>query len=197
MSFSYYETLHFCIGLRLKWQTGFPMKAGYANKMEKINNRMLVFEVKRRIRYLEEFKKLFIEYYKNVRYEEWPWSSELPIPNKMAKEVRKQINHILSRVRESLNMSTNHLLINSPCNSNTISEANICLRRICELTREDLKKRVLLDAIEQAIGTYKSNIFSSWIRTINPFYWLERAYNYLRPFIDIIMLYIKNKFGAP
>lgn len=131
-----------------------------------------------RLSMLTEFLDLVIRYFDNStlnmingHYTEEP----------EAREARGAINLILKRVYKMIRLadiktaavSSTSVVIGGNCQNIDL------ILNIFNLGRNEIPPYAAIDYIERAIDVYKSNRLPSFIRTINPFFWLTVLLNYI------------------
>lgn len=121
-------------------------------------SKMAIWEVNGRLRLLEEFWDLLWQYY---------GSQDL--------EVRQRINRIHPRARETM------WLAESPARFHYIEPPALGGRsyeidpvaNLFELEQLQISPIRLIDQVEQTIAKYKDSARKAWMRTLNPFFWLN------------------------
>lgn len=136
---------------------------------------LLIWDCLNRIQVLQEFNKEIEKYVDGLRVN---WD-DFQRPSKVTKDqerTRVKINRMLPRVSRFLEESGNYPVI-------TVREPPFVGGRvwhidagenIFNLNNFDLPIDTVTDSVDRAIGYYQDNILTSFIRTINPFWWLQR-----------------------
>lgn len=141
-------------------------------------NKITVFENRRRVRALEEFRELVNGYFDNIEYN---WMADEPIEDQRAQDIRSQINLRLrraSRIVYLAGVSTIFYYHPPPAVGGLAGEVDL-LANIFNLHRLQLDIRKVLDHIDRALGVYNDDRTNSTIRTYNPFFWIGMVFNYL------------------
>ena len=152
------------------------------------HTRILIWENKRRLNRLREFRSLMIRYFNNSRVgfgggrvEESP-----------AKEARREINRLREEIHSIiLNSGIDPVFSWAPPSAVGGDETEIDLiEEIFDLDQFDIGPNNVLGLIDKAIGEYDSNRKSAFIRTFNPFFYLGRVLDTISdlPFIIIGIL---------
>ena len=140
--------------------------------------KILVWENKRRLNKLREFRSLVIRYFNNSRVNLGGGRVEEPV----AKEARDEIHSII------LNLGIDPVFSWTPPSAVGGDETEIDLiQEIFDLDQFDIGPNNVLGFIDRAIGEYDSNRKSAFVRTLNPFFYLGRALDTITdlPFIII------------
>jgi len=135
-----------------------------------------IWETKKRIRRLKEFLGMIITYFGNI---ERSFMVDNAIENDIAKTNRSKINIKIDQVRKIIiqsNVSYIVRYIPAPAVGGAISNIDI-FHNLHQLNRFQIPDSQVTDTIERAIGVYESDLTAAWLRTINPFYWLNRLLN--------------------
>jgi hypothetical protein len=134
-------------------------------------------ENRKRLKLLTEFRDLVKKYFDNStlnmvtgKYNE----------NREAMEAQKEINLIMKKsyqiirladIKTSLVSSSSHAVAGQGKNLDLILN-------IFNLARNDVPLTIATDYIESAIDIYKSNRLRSFMRTINPLFWVSVLVKY-------------------
>ena len=147
--------------------------------------KILIWENKRRLNKLREFRSLVIRYFNNSRVNLGGGRVEEGI----AKEARLEINRLKDEIHS--------IILNSEINPSFSwtrpaaaggDETEIDLiEEIFDLDQFDIGPNNVLNCIDRAIEKYDSNRRSAFIRTLNPSFYLGRALDTISdlPFIVI------------
>ncbi|RKU11579.1 hypothetical protein C6502_07755 [Candidatus Poribacteria bacterium] len=150
--------------------------------------RILIWENKRRLNKLREFRSLMIRYFNNSRV----GLGGGRVEESAAKEARREINRLRGEIHS--------IILNSEINPSFSwtrptaaggDETEIDLiEDIFNLDQFDIGPNNVLGLIDRAIGEYESNRRSAFVRTINPFFYLGRVLDTISdlPFIVIGIL---------
>ena len=150
--------------------------------------RILIWENKRRLSKLREFRSLMIRYFNNSRV----GLGGGRVEESAAKEARREIN----RLRDEIHS----IILNSEINPSFSwtrpaaaggDETEIDLiDDIFDLDQFDIGPNNVLGIIDRAIGEYDSNRRSAFVRTFNPFFYLGRVLDTITdlPFIVLGVL---------
>ena len=141
-------------------------------------NKITIFENRRRVRALEEFRELVNGYFDNIEYD---WMADEPIEDQRAQDIRSQINLKLNRASRVVylsGVSTIFYYHSPPAVGGLAGEVEL-LANIFNLHRLQLDIRKVLDPIDRALGVYNDDRVNSILRTITPFFWIGMVFNYL------------------
>ncbi len=131
-----------------------------------------------RLKLLTEFRLLVVKYFTNSTLN---MISGIYNEKQEAAEAREAINLILEKVYEIIRLadiktySASNTIFSSFGNGNNMD----LILNIFNLGRNEIPSGIAIDYIERAIDVYKSNRLSSFIRTINPFFWIKCLFNYI------------------
>ena len=149
------------------------------------HTRILIWENRRRLNKLRDFRSLVIRYFNNSRVNLGGGRVE----ESAAKEARREINRLKDEIHS--------IILNSDINPSFSwtrpaaaggGETEIDLiDDIFDLDQFDIGPNNVLGLIDRAIGEYDSNHKSAFIRTIDPFFYLGRVLDTITdlPFIII------------
>ena len=147
--------------------------------------KILIWENKRRLNKLREFRSLMIRYFNNSRV----GFGGGRVEESAAKEARREINLVKDEIHS--------IILNSgidPLFSWTLPAAFgdhaievDLIEDIFNLDQFDIGPNNPLDCIDRAIGKYDANHKSALVRTCNPFFYLGRALDTISdlPFIAL------------
>lgn len=152
----------------------------------KFYNKILIWENKRRLDKLIEFRKLIIEYFNNSRAE---WMVAERIEEEAARIARVKINRVINEIHSIiLHSGINPTLRYTPPPAvGGYVEMIDVIQNIFHINRFQIGADPLLDFIDRAIGIYESNHKSAIFRTFNPFFYLGLVLDAISalPFIAI------------
>ena len=147
--------------------------------------RILVWENKRRLNKLREFRSLMIRYFNNSRV----GFGGGRVEESAAKEARREINRLRKEIHSIIISSEiNPLFSWTPPSAVGGDEMEIDLiDDIFDLDQFDIGPNNVLGLIDRAIGEYDSNRKSAFVRTLNPFFYLGRVLDTISdlPFIIV------------
>ena len=150
--------------------------------------KILVWENKRRLNKLREFRPLMIRYFNNSRV----GFGGGRVEESAAKEARREINLLRDEIHSIiLNSGIDPSFSWTPPAAVGDDETEIDLiEDVFNLDQFDIGPNNLLDLIDRAIGIYDSNRKSAFIRTFNPFFYLGLVLDTISdlPFIAIGIL---------
>ena len=150
--------------------------------------KILIWENKRRLNQLREFRLLMIRYFNNSRV----GFGGGRVEESAAKEARREINLLRDEIHSIiLNSGIDPSFSWTPPAAVGDDETEIDLiEDIFNLDQFDIGPNNLLDLIDRAIGKYDSNRKSAFIRTFNPFFYLGLVLDTISdlPFIAIGIL---------
>ena len=147
--------------------------------------KILIWENKRWLNKLREFRPLMIRYFNNSRV----GFGGGRVEESAAKEARREINRLRDEIHSIiLNSGIDPSFSWTPPAAVGDDETEIDLiEDIFNLDQFDIGPNNLLDLIDRAIGKYDSNRKSAFIRTFNPFFYLGLVLDTISdlPFIAI------------
>lgn len=151
--------------------------------------KILIWENKRRILRLEEFRSLIVEYFNSSHvYQRAQERSEEP----SAQVARVKIHRSMDEIHEIIVCSNiNPLIICSPPPAIGGNTKHIYpIQNFFNLHRFDLGCNNILDFIDRSIGTYEYNQFAALIRTINPLFYIGFLFEWVAelPFVALAKL---------
>ena len=125
-----------------------------------------------RLKLLTEFRELVIQYFDNSTLN---MVSGIHSEQQEAREARDALSLIIKRAYNIIRLAD--------VKTSAISNSSIIIGRqfqnidlilnIFNLGRNNIPQHVAIELIEKAIDVYKSNRLDSFIRTINPFFWVR------------------------
>lgn len=143
----------------------------------KVYNKVAIYENNRRLKMLYRYRALIVEYFNNIS-----WSRSLasllsgPTENDDARQTRVSINrmsdHIFLIVCAAGVQSILHYTP-SPAVGGLTANVEL-INNIFTLWRYKINPNHLLDIIDRAIGVYENDKVNSWIRTLNPLFWVRQ-----------------------
>lgn len=132
-----------------------------------------IWENKRRIKKLTEFRELVQTYFNNSRKD---WRTENRIEEEEAQKARVEINLRLDEVHKLILMSGRNPSVTSlppAATGGYITNIDL-IYNIFVLDRHYRgPQSFIFDLIDRSIGIYQSNQFQAWVRTFNPIFYLE------------------------
>ena len=150
--------------------------------------KILIWENKKRLKKLREFRSLMIRYFNNSRI----GLGGGRVEESAAKEARREINRLRDEIHSIiLNSGINLLFSWTRPSAVGGNEREIDLiEEIFNLDQFDIGPNNVLGLIDRAIGEYDSNRRSAFVRTLNPFFYLGRVLDTISdlPFIILGIL---------
>ncbi len=150
--------------------------------------KILIWENKRRLNKLREFRPLMIRYFNNSQV----GFGGGRVEESAAKEARREINLLRDEIHSIiLNSGIDPIFSWTPPSAVGGDETEIDLiEEIFDLDQFDVGPNNVLGLIDRAIGKYDANRKSAFVRTFNPFFYLGRALDVITdlPFIVIGIL---------
>ena len=150
--------------------------------------KILIWENKRRLNKLREFRPLMIRYFNNSQV----GFGGGRVEESAAKEARREINLLRGEIHSIiLNSGIDPSFSWTPPAAVGDDETEIDLiEDIFNLDQFDIGPNNLLDLIDRAIGKYDANRKSAFVRTFNPFFYLGLVLDTISdlPFIAIGIL---------
>ena len=150
--------------------------------------KILIWENKRRLNKLREFRPLMIRYFNNSRV----GFGGGRVEESAAKEARREINLLRDEIHSIiLNSGIDPSFSWTPPAAVGDDETEIDLiEDVFNLDQFDIGPNNLLDLIDRAIGKYDANRKSAFVRTFNPFFYLGLVLDTISdlPFIAIGIL---------
>lgn len=152
------------------------------------HTRILIWENRRRLNRLKEFRSLVIRYFNNSRV----GFGGGRVEESAAKEARREINRFREEIHSIiLNSGIDPLFSWTPPSAVGGDETKIDLIvNIFNLDQFDIGPNNVLNCIDRAIEKCESSRKSVFVRTLNPFFYLGRVLNTITdlPFIVIGLL---------
>ena len=150
--------------------------------------RILIWENRRRLDRLREFRSLIIRYFNNSQI----GFGGGRVEESAAKEARREINRLRDEIHSLiLNSGIDPVFSWTPPAAVGGDETEIDLiEEIFDLDQFDIGANNVLGLIDSAIREYDSNRKSAFVRTLNPFFYLGRVLDAITdlPFIIIGIL---------
>jgi len=152
-------------------------------------NRIPIWINLKRMKLLEEFRSLIIEYFKNIE----PISYLKIQENEKALMARTQINYIIDEVHQVILLAgvPTSIFYSPPPAFGGISGDIDLILNIFNLHEFQISPNMLLDLVDRAIGVYERDKIRSIFRTFNPLYWLLLILEYIMS----IPFYILGRVG--
>jgi hypothetical protein len=146
-------------------------------KLTKYYRDITLGENRARLRSLIEFRQLVIKYFDNSTLN---MISGSYIEKEEAREARNAINLKMNSIYQVIRLANiNPSAASAPLHAAGGQGKNIDLiRNIFNLGRNNIPAHAAIDYVERAIDVYKSNRLDSFIRTINPFYWMKTVLHF-------------------
>lgn len=132
--------------------------------------RMFIWENIKRTDELLSFRNLVVQYFNAASYH---WMADGRIENDEAVEARRQINLIIHKIKRYIREAgVSTIKYYSPPPAIGGFSGNIDI--FDEIFNDTLRipSNQILDTIERTIGIYQNDKVKSWIRTLNPFFWI-------------------------
>lgn len=141
--------------------------------------RITIWDNKKRIELLNNFKELVIAYFENIEYPAYSLGEYSE--NDEARKIRSEINMIMDKIHSVVILAGGSLTVfQAPPPAIGGIAGNIdLLHNIFNLYRFQIPEQQLLDHIEIAIGIYKNDTINALLRTYNPFFWLGLILEYI------------------
>ena len=135
--------------------------------------RILIWENKRRLNKLREFRSLTIRYFNNSRV----GLGGGRVEESAAKEARREINRLRDEIHSIiLNSGIDPVVSWTPPSAVGDDETEIDLiEDIFDLDQFDIGPNNVLGLIDKAIGAYDANRRSAFVRTLSPFFYLGQC----------------------
>ena len=136
----------------------------------KVFNNIPIWENKRRLKLLKEFRDLVIRYFDNSRYS---WQAESLIENDLATETREKINLNLNQVYPILILADVSPVMRwtPPAVIGGYIQDIDTLLNIFNLHKYEISYEEVIGYLDRAIGAYQADQSSCWVRTFNPLWW--------------------------
>ena len=133
--------------------------------------KITIWENRRRLEKLSEFKNLVLKYFKDIQYEEF---SDEPLEGKSAIIARGEINRVMDEVRNIIlrsGIDTSVKCIPPPITGGYISDVDLIIS-VLHIRTYDIAKNRVLDLIDRAIGIYENNHRHALMNTFNPLFYI-------------------------
>ena len=153
--------------------------------------KILIWENKRRLNKLFEFRQLIFTYLNNSRVE---WITDTRIEEVTAHEARVKINRAMREISSMIFQSgivpTLHWIPPATVRGHAV-KVNL-IDNIFRLDELFIDPRHVLDVIDNSIGIYESNVKWARIKIFNPFFYIGLMFDFISrlPFIAL------GKLGA-
>ena len=152
----------------------------------KYYTKILIWENKRRLDKLNEFRNIVLQYFNNSRAE---WMIAGRIEEDAAKEARLKINRIMDETHDIIVYSGINPSITwtpPPAVGGYVKNVDL-IQNIFNIHQFQIGADTVLDFIDRAIGIYQSNQKSAIVRTLNPFFYIGLIFEAISelPFIAI------------
>lgn len=141
--------------------------------------RITIWDNKKRIELLNNFKELVIAYFKNIKYPEYSVGEYSE--NDEARKIRSEINMIMDKIYSVVIFAGVSLTVfhaPPPAIGGIAGDIDL-LHNIFNLYLFQISEQELLDHIERAIGIYTNDTINALLRTYNPFFWLGLILEYI------------------
>ena len=135
------------------------------------HNKITVWENRRRINELSEFRELLVVYFNNIKFRR---------ESHISRQARSKINLKVTSIREIVRAADVNTDVQwtSPTLSGVWSGNNDVLLNFATLDSMNISPQIALDLVERATGVYISNHSKSISRTINPIWWVFRSFDW-------------------
>lgn len=133
-----------------------------------------IWENRRRVAHLYNFRALVERYFANVRVH----YLEGPIEEGEARDVRPQINRELGETQRILGTSgvSDHVTFReAPVAGGRVMPGISILANIFNLHQMAAGPGQVMDCLDRAIGVLENDRRAAWRRTLNPLYWVNRV----------------------
>ncbi len=148
--------------------------------------KILIWENKKRLNKLMEFRDYILTYFNNSRAE---WIMDPRVEEVAAQEARFNINLSMKEAHSIILKSgiTPTLSWTLPSAGGRYSTNVDLIENIFNLHEFQIDPRLVLDNIDRAIGIYASNTRSALIRIFNPFFYIGLVFDFISdlPFIAL------------
>ncbi|MEX2491035.1 MAG: hypothetical protein WD425_04660, partial [Nitrospirales bacterium] len=139
----------------------------------KFFNNIPIWENRRRLKLLKDFRGLVVTYFDNSDYS---WQVEGRIEKPLGKSTRERINLNLNQVYPVVILGDVSPVMQwtpPPAIGGYIQNIDLLLN-IFNLHNYQLPYNELLGYLDRAIGAYEADQSNSWVRTFNPFWWVNQ-----------------------
>ncbi len=137
-----------------------------------------LWENKRRLKVLKQFRSLVAAYYDHSNYS---WMAEGRIEEDEAKQARTDINLILHDVHKIIVYSGVPTIVQytpPPVVGGHIQNLDV-IKNMFILHQFQIGKEAVTDILDRSIGIYQSDQSSCFRRTINPFWWIGKLITWI------------------
>lgn len=136
-------------------------------------NNIPIWENKRRLKLLKEFRGLVLTYFDNSRFS---GQRNSRIEEDVAREAREHLNRKLNPVHTIVMLADASPVINwrAPAAAGGFTQDIDILLNMFMLTPYHPSHKEIIDHLDRAIGAYEADQTSSWVRTVNPFWWANK-----------------------
>lgn len=152
----------------------------------KFYTKITVWENKRRLKKLSEFRDLVLRYFNNSRVE---WMVDERIEEEEAQRARVEINRVMDEIHHiilysGINPSLRYTP--PPALGGYIQNVDL-IQNVFHIHRFEILPNNVLDFIDRAIGIYESNHGRALARTFNPLFYLGIVFDWVAelPFVFI------------
>lgn len=160
------------------------------------HDRIPVWLHRKRVRFLRGFLADLEAYYASVGFQAFPFRV---VETPAAAELRARLEPRLLRCRRTVAAAgASSLLRLAPGEAaGTMERVNV-IDAAFQLDRYNLGKDEVLDAIRQALSVYEADGTRAWVRTLNPFYWLDLGLHFVEqlPFQPLRILGVRPAAAA-
>jgi hypothetical protein len=140
--------------------------------------RILVWENRRRLERLSEFRNLVLAYFENS---EAHWMAEERTERPDAQSARVRINRAMDEMRSIILCAGVRPAIRwspPPAVGGYVQNVDL-VQNLFNLHRFRIPPNHVLDFIDQAIGIYEANARPAFLRTINPLFYLGQLFDWV------------------
>lgn len=129
--------------------------------------------IKRR-KELDDYRQNVDKYFEQVDFDDY---SRALVDNNSTKKIRAFLNKENGFIQVYLfgaGVSPDVVYTPPPAIGGYVQRINL-VENLFNLFRYDIEHQVLIDTIDKAVGVYEKDFLSSIVRTLNPFFWLEKV----------------------
>lgn len=144
----------------------------------KHHSQIPIWELRRRQKFLREFRSLVDKYFSDSRPAD---IGSGMIEGKIAKSLRPEINHRLSTAQLAIygaGIDPTITYTPPPAIGGYIQKVNV-FANIFNLSQFGLDRDNVIDNIDVTLGIYADNECRAWVRTCNPLYWLGQFLDWI------------------
>lgn len=137
-----------------------------------------IFGIQARINILLEFRGLLEDYFNNVQAGMTLRDLD---ENDTAVHARSKINYILEKAHKAIKTSGVSTVVcysPPPAVGGLAGDIDI-IYNLFSLRSYEMQPRDIVDFVDRALGIYENDKINAFIRTINPFFWLNRLFSYI------------------